>query len=120
MSKLIAVCADDLLFLSKIQHVAKSLQMEIRSIIGVQDEMVSRISELAPSSILIDLNSKKIDAIGLIRSLKSSAGTAAILSIGFFSHVDMETHNAAVSAGCDHVLPRSVFIQKLPEILSIA
>ena len=37
--------------------------------------------------------------------------------IGFFPHVDDELAAAASAAGCDEVLPRSVFFRRLPELL---
>lgn len=120
MPKMIIACVDDLLFLSKIQNVAKPLQVDVRSAVGVPDELTSRISQILPSLVLIDLNSKKIDGLALITSLKSSGTTSGIPIIGFISHVDVEMRAAAVSAGCDRVFPRSVFIQNLSEILSAA
>jgi PleD family two-component response regulator len=109
---------DDLLFLSKIQSVAKTLQIDVRPFIGSTEDLTSRISQLNPSSILIDLNSKRIDALGLIISFKASGATSEVPLIGFLSHIDVEMRAAAVSAGCDRVFPRSVFIQNLSEILS--
>lgn len=120
MPKLIIACVDDLLFLSKIQTAAKPLQIDVRSAVAAVDELTSRIAQMMPSSVLIDLNSKKIDGLALIISLKSSGTTLGIPVIGFFSHVDVKMRAAAVSAGCDRVFPRSVFIQNLSEILSAA
>jgi hypothetical protein len=37
--------------------------------------------------------------------------------IGFYPHVDDELAAAASAAGCDEVLPRSVFFRRLPELL---
>jgi hypothetical protein len=38
--------------------------------------------------------------------------------IGFYPHVDDELAAAASAAGCDEVLPRSVFFRRLPELLA--
>jgi len=40
--------------------------------------------------------------------------------IGFFPHVDDELAAAASAAGCDEVLPRSVFFRRLPDLLGAA
>jgi hypothetical protein len=39
--------------------------------------------------------------------------------IGFGSHVDVASAQAAEAAGYDEVLPRSVFFRRLPEILAV-
>lgn len=118
MKKKIAVCVDDILFYSKISNAAKELQIESRSFIGLPDEIAEQVRLMSPSVVFLDLNSRKIDTLSLIHSLKSNAVTTAIPVIAFLSHVDIETRIAAISFGCDQVLPRSVFVQKLPEILS--
>jgi CheY-like chemotaxis protein len=120
MSKLIAACVDDLLFLSKIQTTARGLHVEVRPVTGTPDEITARIAQWRPSSVVIDLNSKKTDAIGVIRSLKSCVPTSGIPVTGFLSHVDVATRESAEAAGCDRVWPRSVFVQKLSELLSVA
>jgi len=38
--------------------------------------------------------------------------------VGFFSHVQTELQRRAEEAGFDHVLTRSAFTKRLPEILS--
>jgi hypothetical protein len=40
-----------------------------------------------------------------------------VRTIGFGSHVDLATLDAARDAGCDLVLPRSVFFSRLPGVL---
>jgi DNA-binding NarL/FixJ family response regulator len=118
MRKIIALFVDDLIFLSKIQNTARSLQIETQSVIGSADESALRISQLSPSILIIDLNSKKADPLELIGSLKTSDGTSSIPIIGFLSHVDVDQREKAIAAGCDQVMPRSVFVQKLAEIFS--
>jgi hypothetical protein len=38
--------------------------------------------------------------------------------VGFVSHVDAETISRAKSAGIDRVIPRSRFVEVLPELLT--
>ncbi|MBL7996103.1 response regulator transcription factor [bacterium] len=118
MSKRIVLCVDDIMFTSKIAVTAKALNIEITSVTGNPEEAAGRIRSLNPSAVLIDLNSKKINPIALIHVLKSDPAAVCFPIIGFLSHVDIDTRAAAVKAGCDQVLPRSVFVQQLPEILS--
>jgi hypothetical protein len=42
---------------------------------------------------------------------------AAVPLVGFFSHVQTELRERALAAGFDRVLPRSAFVQQLPQIL---
>jgi hypothetical protein len=37
--------------------------------------------------------------------------------VGFYSHVDTATRDAALAAGVETVLPRSAFVARLPELL---
>jgi hypothetical protein len=38
-------------------------------------------------------------------------------SLGFYSHVDVETRNAAVAAGIDLAVPRSRMARELPQLV---
>ena len=118
MHKKLAVCVDDLLFNSKISRTARSLFIEIEFIPGSSEKIMERIQLLNPMAVVLDLNSKKMHPIMLIQTLKRDPATSQIPIIGFFSHVDTDTRLAAMSSGCDQVVPRSLFEQKLPEILS--
>lgn len=42
---------------------------------------------------------------------------AGVPTVGFGPHVDSALHRAAVQAGYDEVMPRSVFFRRLPELL---
>ena len=49
--------------------------------------------------------------------LEALSGLAHVRSVGFGSHVDVETLEAARAAGCDVVLARSAFFGGLPGVL---
>jgi hypothetical protein len=49
--------------------------------------------------------------------LEVLSGLTHVRTIGFGSHVDVETLEAATAAGCDLVLPRSAFFSRLPGVL---
>ena len=63
----------------------------------------------------IDLNRFSDDPLALVKAARQHAPAARI--IGYGSHVDAELLRAASQAGCATVLPRSIFVQRLPEIL---
>jgi len=51
---------------------------------------------------------------GVIEALSA---LAHVRTVGFGSHVDVETLQAATAAGCDVVLARSAFFGRLPGVL---
>lgn len=73
-----------------------------------------------PALIVLDLNYAAADPIGLIAELKSDPGTSRIPLLAFVSHVQTGLRQQAVDAGCDTVVARSVFAEKLPELLATA
>jgi DNA-binding NarL/FixJ family response regulator len=76
--------------------------------------------EARPSLVILDLNSARTDPIGTVRSMKADAALAAIPTVGFVSHVDAATIDAARSAGVEEILARSAFTERLGEILGRA
>jgi CheY-like chemotaxis protein len=108
----------DLFFTVKILDAAKKL--------GLTAEFVkekSRAMEKAkdrPAMIILDLNCDAADPLGLIAALKADPATASIPMLGFISHVQVQTKQKAEAAGCDNVVARSVFAEKLPELLAAA
>ena len=53
---------------------------------------------------------------GVVDALQRIAGQ--VRTIGFGSHVDTDTLDAARAAGCGEVLPRSAFFAGLPDLLA--
>ena len=93
MKPCVLVAVDDLFFVSKITETAKHLNIPLlfaRS----QDEVIARALTEKPALLIIDLNSTRCQPIETILKIK------------------------ATMAGCDRVLPRSVFTTHLPEILA--
>ena len=105
----IAALVDDIFFSSKISVTAKQVGAEI---------VFCRSAETVPADahgICVDLNAHSFDAIGEIRKLKE--GHAAPV-LAYLSHVQVELKKRAEDAGADEVMPRSMFAQRLPEILA--
>jgi CheY-like chemotaxis protein len=108
---------DDLMFTSKIRTAAGKLGVNVaitRSTDGAIERMVSN----RPSLVIFDLNNPRIDALGTVAAMKATPSLAAIRTMGFVSHVDTGTTNAARAAGINDVLPKSLFTTTLPQILS--
>jgi PleD family two-component response regulator len=111
------VCAvDDLIFSVKISTAAKALG------VGVYFErtpghIVSTVREKRPSLVILDLNSSRLAPMAVIAALKADPELKDTRTLGYVSHVDSGTIDAARQAGIDEVLARSAFTQKLGEIL---
>src|SRR5437870_10832772 len=107
---------DDLIFSIKISTTAKALGVELyfeRS----ADQVVSRVREKQPSLVILDLNSAKLRPMEAISALKADRDLKSIQTLGYVSHVQTDTIEAARRAGIDQVLARSAFSDRLAEIL---
>jgi len=89
---MILAILDDLMFTSKIKTAASHLGVPVT---------FARSSEAA-----------------LVEMRKSQPALAAIPTMGFASHVQVDVINAARQAGVDEVLARSAFTERLGEILT--
>jgi len=113
---LIAIVVDDMFFVSKISSAAAAFGRRIERI--KSKEQLENLAENYPALILIDLNSDRLDPVQTIAFLKSREKLKEIPIVSFVSHVQTDLINAARTAGCDYVLPRSVFTQSLNETIS--
>ena len=117
MSKSVLVAVDDLFFSSKITETAKHLGIPLlfaRS----QDEVIARALTEKPALLIVDLNSTRCQPVETILQIKEDADLRHIPVVGFLSHIQADLKIKATMAGCDRVLPRSVFTIHLPEILA--
>jgi DNA-binding NarL/FixJ family response regulator len=80
-------------------------------------EALQCLLEPAPKLVIVDLNSRSqpIAAIQRLRAEKQG-----LRVVGFLSHVQTDLAAQARAAGCDEVMPRSVFTQNLAAILGVA
>jgi CheY-like chemotaxis protein len=109
---------DDLLFSVKISTAAKSLGVEIY-FERAADHVVPRIREKQPRLVIFDLNSAKLRPMEAVAAMKADPALKAIRTLGYVSHVQTDTINAARAAGIDQVLARSAFAERLGEILTV-
>ena len=113
----IIVAVDDMFFAAKIiaaaEHCGKPIE-RLKSLADIQQSVRNH----PPSLVLIDLNATKFDALEIIQWFKGQSPCAEVPIIGFLSHIQVDLKRRAEEAGCNLVLPRSAFSQKLTEILS--
>jgi len=109
----IVVC-DDLMFASRIGAEARAADAPTRFVRddAKLDTVLSETDSCALA--LVDMGAGGIDPAGAITRLRSAFTDARI--VAFFSHVDTDAKQRAQDAGAE-TMPRSVFVQKLPELL---
>lgn len=113
----IVAAVDDMFFAAKIRGAAQHVGRQI-DFVKSRAELDESLASSPVAMLIIDLNSDRMEPIQVIQHLKSQADLKAIPILGFLSHVQVDLKQQAEQAGCDHVMPRSAFSQRLPEILS--
>jgi CheY-like chemotaxis protein len=106
---------DDLFFLSKIQQTAKLQGVTVEPV--APGRVAERAAQVQVRAFILDLNHQSGSALEILRAIKADAKIGATQVIGFVSHVQTQLAAAARAAGCDIVLARSTFSQRLPELL---
>ena len=115
--KMILAVLDDLMFTSKIKSAATHAGVALlfaRS----SDAALSEMRKKLPSLVIFDLNNPRTDPLGTVGAMKQDPALASVPTVGFVSHVDTNTIEAARRAGVDEVLARSSFVTRLAEILA--
>jgi CheY-like chemotaxis protein len=108
--KVVAVLSD-LMFTVRISDAAKRAGVPIE-FVKTADEALQRADGAA--AMILDLNFASPD---LIMRLKSGEESRSIPLIGYVSHVETEVIRRARESGCDTVMARSAFVQKLEEMM---
>ena len=116
MSRRAVATIDDMLFVSKVHTTAEQLNVSIE-FVRTAEAAFQSIEKNIPDLVLIDLHSTRCDWNELANRLKADQRFRSIPIVGFFSHVQIELQRQAKAAGLDHVLPRSAFSKRLPQIL---
>jgi CheY-like chemotaxis protein len=111
----VLAAVSDLLFVSKISAAAQQVGLPLKFFKDAQG-LLSAAPD-ASSIVIVDLNNAALDPIALIRGLKQDTAARNAQLVAFLSHVQHDRKREAEQAGCDLVLPRSVFFQNLNELL---
>ena len=109
---MILAIVDDALFRSKLEAAAAQLGTPLT--IAADPGPVLRAGA-GWSRALIDLNLSRGDSLAMVRTLRTANPEMPV--IGYCSHVQHDLRQQALEAGCTQVLPRSAFVQQLPELL---
>ena len=114
MGRVVALM-DDLFFQMKLAETAKHLGVELK--VAATGEALQGLLEPPPKLLIVDLNSRS-QPIAAIQRLRAEKNDVRV--VAFLSHVQAELAAQARAAGCDEVMPRSVFTQNLAAILAVA
>jgi CheY-like chemotaxis protein len=111
----VLVFAPDLFFATRIEATARALGVRLEA--AAATDLLAVARREPPDLILLDLHAPG-DPVALGRALKQDPLVAGIPIVGFYSHVDRDLRERALAAGIEHVLPRSAFTRRLPDLLS--
>jgi CheY-like chemotaxis protein len=113
---MIVAVLDDLMFSSKIRATASQLGVTV-AFARSGESALAEMRKQAPSLVIFDLNNPRTDPLGTVRTMKLDPALAAIPTVGFASHVQVDVIEAARLAGVEEVMARSAFAGRLPDIL---
>jgi PleD family two-component response regulator len=108
---------DDLLFTSKMRATAKLIGATL-SVAKSRDAALEGMRAAPPALVIFDLNNPRTDPLGIVAAMKSDPALAEIPTVGFVSHVQTDLIDAARKAGVAEVMARSMFAERLPQILA--
>lgn len=107
---------NDLFFSAKIDAAARRAGVPLQCLPDCGRVLeASRRAE--PPLVILDLDSVGGDAADLIRTFKADGRLRRVRVIGFCRHTHTHTLAAANQAGIHEAMPRSEFVQVLPEVL---
>ena len=107
---------DDLIFYSRVRGTAESLG-GIITMVKTPSALVEMLRVNPAQCVILDLQSPGLVIEEFVAELKRL--TPELQIIGYGSHVEAETLRKARAAGCDVVMPRSAFVQRLPLDLGV-
>ena len=113
MSPIGFLLSDDLLFTSRISGTARDLGLDLK-VARTADELSQLLKAQAPACVIVDLHHAELNLAALVPELRQ-LGRCTL--VGYGSHVAAEMLKQARAAGCDIVMPRSQFVERLAEDL---
>lgn len=116
----VVILCKDLLFTSRIKDVAKRAG-QTTQVIRSEESLRALASNLGAEGgrgvLVVDLEKPSVglDAVEDVLDCFSQAGWSVV---GFYSHVHVDLAQRAKAMGFGSVIPRSKFVQTLPELVS--
>jgi CheY-like chemotaxis protein len=94
----------DLLFGSKVHAMLEAGGHDVE-LASSETDVWDKIA--GTTVLVVDLTTDAVDGATLVESLKTGGEAHGVRTLGFYSHVDVETRARAEAAGFDLVVPRS-------------
>lgn len=124
----------DLMFGSRVQSMMAQAGHEIE-LVTARERAEERLAcaDVLTDVLIVDLTDERLSGPELVEAISSSAaegassvdsgagraeGDVKLWTLGFYSHVDVETRKRALSAGFDLVVPRSRMAREGAELVS--
>jgi CheY-like chemotaxis protein len=114
MGRVVALM-DDLFFQMKVAETAKHLGVEFK--VATTAEGLTPLLGEPTKLVIVDLNARSQPVATIERIRATDQGLPVV---AFLSHVQTELAAQAKAAGCNEVMPRSVFTQNLAAIVGRA
>lgn len=114
MARVVAL-VPDLLFGSK---VLAALTAGGHDVELTGDAAAARVAAPAADVLVVDLTTDALDGSALVASMRAGGELATTRTLGFYSHVDVEVREQALTAGFDQVVPRSRMNREGAELVS--
>jgi len=115
MNRTVLALVDDLFWRTKIEHAVKSASSPI-VFLADPSELAAAADPQTVSILLVDLSLRK-EPFDAIANLKKNAKTKSIPVIAYYEHVRKDLLEKGTAAGCDEVLPRSAFSEKMGDLV---
>jgi DNA-binding NarL/FixJ family response regulator len=103
--------SDDLIFISRVTGTGAAAGVTIR-VAKSPEALLNLARQQPPAGVILDLSNPGLKIAEAVAILKSLQPPPSVVAYG--SHVDAATLHSARKAGCDHVMPRSQFVEELP------
>ena len=107
--------SDDLIFTSRVTGTGTASGVAVR-IAKSPGALLNMARLVPPACVILDLHNPGLNIAECVAALKTLTPPPTIVAYG--AHVDTATLKAAREAGCDHVMPRSQFVEELPTQLA--
>lgn len=113
-NRTVVAVVNDLMFGSRIRAAAQQAGVDVAFVRNAGD-LAARAAHA--DLVLLDLETRWLDAPAAIRSLRSDAATEGVPVVAFGPHVAGEALKAAREAGAHRVLARSAFVAQLQDLM---
>jgi CheY-like chemotaxis protein len=107
--------SDDLIFTSRITGTGRDLGLRIQAA-RTPEQLLELAQVSPPRCVIVDLHNPGLQIADLVAQLRPAGRTGPVI-VAYGSHVATAVLKAARAAGCDAVLPRSQFVEQLPDEL---